>query len=137
MNPKRLVLAIVAVFLGIWVTDYLIHGIWLANTYQATASLWRPEAEMQQHIGWLFLGEFLAALTFVVLWAKGPAPTAKPLCAILYGLFMGLYNQATTLITYTVQPLPASLAVKWFVAGIVQGVVLGVIVFFVYKPKTT
>ena len=48
---------------------------------------------------------------------------------------MGLFSQATTLITYAVQPFPASLAVKWFLAGVVQGVLMGLLVFFVYKPK--
>ena len=135
MNPKRLVLAIVVAFVAIWITDFLIHGVWLANTYKATAALWRPEVEMQQHIGWLFCGQFLAALTFVVLWAKGPAPTAQPFCAAMYGLFMGMFNQATTVVTYAVQPFPAGLAVKWFLAGTAQGVLIGLIVFFVYKPK--
>lgn len=134
MNPKRLVLAIVAVFAGIWITDFTIHGLWLVNTYKETANLWRPEAEMQRHMGWLMLGQLLAAVTFVMLWAKGPAPTAKLLCAVMYGLFMGLFNQATTIITYAVQPFPASLAVKWFVAGSIQGVLMGVLVFLVYKP---
>lgn len=135
MNPKRLVLAIVAVFAGVWVSDFLIHGVWLASTYKETMSLWRPEGEMQQHMGWLMLGQFLAAATFVVLWAKGFAATAHLSCACLYGLFMGLFSQATTLITYAVQPFPPGLAVKWFIAGVAQGVLLGVITFFVYKPK--
>src|SRR5258706_366697 len=134
MNPKRLVLAIVVVFLGVWVTDFLIHGMWLKNDYAATMSLWRPEGEMQAHMGWLMLGQFLAAATFVVLYAKGIAKEAHLLCACLYGLFMGLFNQATTLITYAVQPFPGALAGKWFVAGVVQGVLMGLLVFFVYKP---
>ena len=33
MNPKRLLLAIVAVFVGVWVTDFIIHGVLLQNTY--------------------------------------------------------------------------------------------------------
>ena len=135
MNPKRLVLAIVAVFVGVWVTDFLIHGVWLQNTYKETMSLWRPEAEMKSHFGWLMLGQFLAAATFVVLWAKGFAATACIRCACLYGLFMGLFSQANTLITYAVQPLPPDIAVKWFMAGVAQGVLMGVLVFFVYKPK--
>jgi len=98
-------------------------------------SLWRPEAEMVSHMGWLLLGQFLAAATFVVLWAKGFAATARLGCACLYGLFMGLFSQANTLVTYAVQPFPASLAVKWFIAGLAQGVLLGVLVFSVYKPK--
>lgn len=135
MNSKRLILAIVAVFVGVWVTDFLIHGVWLKSTYAETMSLWRPEAEMQGHMGWLMLGQFIIAATFVVLYAKGFAGMACLRCACLYGLFMGLFSQATTLITYAVQPFPASLAVKWFVAGVVQGLLMGVIVFFVYKPK--
>jgi len=33
------------------------------------------------------------------------------------------------------QPLLANLAVKWFISGLAQGVLMGVLVFFVYKPK--
>jgi len=135
MNPKRLILAIVAVFVGVWVTDFLIHGVWLQNTYKETMSLWRTEAEMQAHMGWLMLGQFLIAATFVVLYAKGFAAMACIRCACLYGLFMGLFSQAMTLITYVVQPFPGSLAVKWFIAGVAQGVLMGVLVFLVYKPK--
>src|SRR5690242_687997 len=135
MNPKRLVLAIVVVFVGVWITDFLVHGVWLANTYKETMSLWRPEGEMKAHMGWLMLGEFLAAATFVVLYAKGFAKEACPLCACLFGLFMALFVEATTLITYAVQPLPGSLAAKWFIANVVRGVLLGLLVFFVYKPK--
>ncbi|MEO8427398.1 MAG: hypothetical protein ABI651_09830 [Verrucomicrobiota bacterium] len=50
-------------------------------------------------------------------------------------MFLGLSSQAATLVTYAVQPLPADIAVKWFVPGVAQGVLMGVIVFFVYKPK--
>ena len=135
MNPKRLVLAIIAVFVGVFITDFLIHGVWLQGRYRETMNLWRPEMEMQGHMGWLMLGQFLFAATFVILWAQGFATTARLGCACLYGLFMGLFSQAATLITYAVQPLPADIAVKWFVPGVAQGVLVGIIVFFVYKPK--
>lgn len=135
MNPKRLVLAILAVFIGVFATDFVIHGVWLQGDYKATMSLWRTEAEMQSHMGWLLLGQLVAAATFVVLWAQGFAATARLRCACAYGLFMGLFGQAATLVTFAVQPLPASIAVKWFASGLVQGVLLGLLVFYVYKPK--
>ena|SRR2546425_3968188 len=135
MNSKRLMLAIVAVFAGVWVTDFLIHGVWLQSTYKETMSLWRPETEMQAHMGWLMLGQLIAAAAFVLLWAKGFAATACLRRACLYGVIMGLFSQAATLITYAVQPFPPGLAVKWFVAGVAQGVLMGVFVFWVYKPK--
>lgn len=136
MNPKRLILAIVAVFVGVFATDYLIHEVWLKSTYLETMSLWRPEAEMTARFGWLMLGQFLATVTFVVIWSKGFPATASLGGACLYGLFMGGFSQATTLVTYAVQPFPPGLAMKWFCAGLVQGVLMGVIVYFVYRPKS-
>ena len=135
MNPKRLILAIIAVFAGVFATDFLIHGVWLQSAYTETMNLWRPEADMQAHMGWLMFGQFIFAATFVTVWAKGFAVTNCIRCACIYGLFMGLFFQANTLITYAVQPLRADIAVKWFLSGIAQGVLLGVIAFFVYKPK--
>lgn len=116
-------------------TDFLIHGVWLQSTYKETMSLWRPEAEMQTRMGWLMLGQLLAAATAVVLWAKGFAAGATLWCACLFGLCLGLFSQATTLITYAVQPFPPGLAAKWFVADVGQGVLMGVLLFFVYKPQ--
>ena len=135
MNPKRLILAILVVFAAVWVSDCLIHGVWLKPTYDATASLWRTEQEMTARIGWMFGGQFLAALAFVMLWAKGFAERATLKCGVLYGLFMGLFGQSMTMIFYVVEPLPGSLAVKWFIAGLGQSVLLGLLVRCVYKPK--
>jgi len=135
MNAKRLVLAIVVVFVGVFATDYLIHRVWLKTTYEATMNLWRTEPEMKARMGWLFLGEFLASATFVVIWSKGFPATASLGGACLYGGFMGLFSQTATLVGYAVQPFPPELAVKWFIAGIAQGVLMGVLVFLVGKPK--
>jgi len=46
-----------------------------------------------------------------------------------------LFGQATTLITYAVQPLPAEVASKWFGADLAQGVLMGLLLFVYYKPK--
>ena len=135
MNPKRLVLAIVVVFVGLFASDFLIHGVWLQSAYKETMNLWRTEAEMQTHMGWLMLGQFLAAATFSVLWAQGFARTGCFGCALLFGVFMGLFREANTLVSYAVQPLPASLAVKWFIPGVAQGVLMGVLAYVTYKPK--
>lgn len=136
MNPKRLILAILAVFLGVFLTDFLIHGIWLDSSYKLTASLWRTEAEMQKHFGWLLLAQFFAAATFTVVWATGIAGSATIYCAGIYGATMGVFSQANTLITYAVQPFPADIALKWFASGVVRGCLMGLLVFFIYKPLT-
>ena len=135
MNTKRLILAIVVVFVAVFATNFLIHEIWLKSTYVETASLWRTEAEMQKHFPFMVLGQFLFAAMFVVIWSKGLPAVATLSASCLYGLTMALFSQAVTLITYVVQPMPGSLMAKWFIAGIVQGVLMGVIVFLVGRPK--
>jgi hypothetical protein len=134
MNPKRLMLAIVAVFIGVAATNFLIHQVWLMSTYNATASLWRPQAEFMSHMGWLMLGQLLRVVMFVVLYAKGFADKACIRCAVMFGLLMGVFFEANTLIVYATQPLPGELAVKWFLANVTQSVLMGLIVFFTYKP---
>jgi hypothetical protein len=90
---------------------------------------------MQSHMGWLMLGQFLATVTFVVIWSKGFPATSTLGGSCLYGLFMGLFGQAGTCITYAVQPIPGDLIAKWFVSGLAQGVLMGAIVWLVGKPK--
>ncbi|GDY22333.1 hypothetical protein LBMAG56_36800 [Verrucomicrobiota bacterium] len=135
MNPKRLILAIIVAFVFVVATDFLIHGVWLKPTYAATASLWRTEPEMQARMGWMFASQFLAAMTFVVLWARGFAERACLRCALMYGLFMGLFSQAATIMTYVVTPVPAEIPLKWFFTALAQATLLGVVTFFVYRPK--
>ena len=134
MNIKRLLLAVIAAFVFIFATNFLIHGVWLMPDYVATASLWRTNAEMAAHLPWLLASEFLYAAMFVLLWAKGFAREECILCACIYGLCMGLFQQAAMLMIYAVAPMPLELVVKWVVSGLAQGVLLAVVTFFVYKP---
>lgn len=136
MNLKRLLLAIVVAFVFIFATDFLIHAVWLKGDYAATKELWRPEAEMNARFPWMLMAQLLVAIVFVTLWALGFATRGGAGLACGYGLLVGLIVQATTVITYVVSPLPADIALKWFATGIVQSVLLGLVVWLVYKPSS-
>ena len=130
MNVKRFILAIVAVFFGVWATNFLIHAVWLKSDYAASMPLWRPEAEMGKHFLPLLGGQFLASLMFVLIWAHADIKTLPRACA--FGLCMGLAKESTTLILYAVQPFPGELAAKWFIAGAIQATLMGIVAFFTY-----
>ena len=87
---KRLILAIIAGWVVIFATDFLIHGLWLKPDYDATKAIWRPENEMQAHICWMFFAQFLCAATFVIIWAKGFSGGSIG-CGAAFGLLMGLF----------------------------------------------
>jgi hypothetical protein len=136
MNIKRLILAIVVAFVVLWVTDFLIHGLWMKPDYRATQSLWRPETEMGSYLGWMLCAQLLFVITLVLVWAKGFArSTTKISCAIGYGLLMGLFSGVWAIIMYVVVPMPCSIAMKWFFAGIVQTILLALVTFWIYKPS--
>jgi len=136
MNPKRLILAVVAVFVGLWLTSFLIHGVWLNSIYKETMNLWRTEPEMQKLMGWMFLGQFLWSVAFVMIWSKGFPAVNSLGRSCLYGLVMGLFMESNSLIMYCVQPMPGHLVAKWVVAGLAQSALMGGLLFLVGKPKT-
>ena len=104
--------------------------------YRATQQLWRTDAEMTSRMGWMLCAQLLFVITFVIVWAKGSASsTAKISCAAGYGLLMGLFSGVWALIMYVVVPMPGSIAVKWFFAGIAQTILLGLVTFWMYKPS--
>lgn len=134
MNTKRLILAIIAGWVVIFATDFLIHGFWLKPDYEATKNIWRPETDMQALMCWMFFAQFLCAATFVIIWAKGFAGGSIG-CGVVFGLLMGLFQQIWAIVNYVVLPMPGELAVKWFCSGLVQAILLGIVTALVYKPS--
>jgi hypothetical protein len=136
MNMKRLIFAIIAGWVVIFATDFLIHVLWLKPDYEATKSIWRPENEMHSHMCWMFFAQFLCAATFVIIWAKGFAGGSIG-CGVVFGLLMGLFQQIWAIVNYVILPMPAELAMKWFFSGLAQAVLLGIVTALVYKPSTS
>ena len=134
MNPKSLIVTILVAFVTVAATDFLIHAVWLGTTYKATASLWRPEAELNTMRPLMMLGEFFAATAFTMIFAACVAEKRSMSCTLKYAASMGVFSGAGQFMMYCVQPIPGSLAAKWILAAIVQAVLLGIIVHKVYKP---
>ena len=133
MNMKRLLLAIVAAFVIVFGTDFLIHGLWLNRDYEATKELWRPESDMHARFHWMLMAQLIGAATFVIIWAKGFA--GRDLATgITFGLLMGLFQGIWAIINHVVMPVPGALATKWLLAGVVQCVLLGIVTALIYKP---
>jgi len=42
-----------------------------------------------------------------------------------------------TIVLYVTMPMPGLLALKWFIAGLVQAVLLGMLAAAIYKPRST
>ncbi len=136
MNTKRLILAIIVGWLLIFVADIVIHHFWLGPDYQATKSIWRPDAEIETRLYWMFIAQLLGVATFVTVWAKGFAGGSVG-TGVVFGLLMGLFQAIWVLADYVMIPMPGDLAIKWFIGGVAQAVLLGIVTSLVYKPGPT
>jgi hypothetical protein len=123
---KRIAIAVLAVFVAWSVLDFVIHGLILESTYEATARLWRPMAEMK--MGTMYLAVLVNALAFVCIYGllvakKGIGSGVK------YGLLFGLGTGFSMGFgTYSFMPIPLYLALVWFIGTVVETLVGGIIV---------
>ena len=132
MNP-RFIGAIIATFVFIFAYDFVYHGMYLADTYKATATLWRPEADMNQFIKYLTFGQLLVALG--VVWIVFRTERGSWAAGALTGIVLGVIAAGTSTIFYAVQPLPADLVCSWIFSGFIQSAVAGAIAGSIYKPE--
>src|SRR5687768_14816972 len=134
MNSPRLILSIIAVFIGLFATDFLIHAVWLVPDYKSIAGVLRPDEEMGKRFGWIVLYQFVCASILSVLWAKTFANRPSIGSALVYGSLMGAFFQSSSFVSHAVFPLPSTIMTKWVVAGIIQMALMGLLLFFIYKP---
>ena len=128
---KRILLAVIAVFMAWSVLDFILHGVLLQSTYEATANLWRPMEEMKMSLMYvvtlLFTGSFVAIYALLVEEKSlGSGIKFGTLFGLASGVSMGFGS-------YAYMPIPLELAWSWFVGSLVQAIVAGLIVGVIVK----
>ncbi|MFH1248115.1 MAG: hypothetical protein V1490_03075 [Candidatus Omnitrophota bacterium] len=132
MNTKKMVLASIAVFIAFEVMDYIIHGVILFSVYARLAQVWRPD--MMSKMWLMYLSTLVMSIMFVYIFIKGyenKGIAEGVRFGIVAGLFMnfiGMFGQ------YVMYPIPASLALQWFIYGMIEFIIAGVVAAIVYKP---
>ena len=137
MNIKSLLIASVVMFAVVWVTDFLIHAVWLSSTYAATKELWRSEPEMIARMPFMLFGQFLAGAAFTMLYALYVAEKHCLKATLLFAACIGVFSAAGQVIMFAVAPSPGALVVSWCIAYILQALLLGVVAHFVYRPRSS
>lgn len=134
---KRFILSFVVAFITTFLFDFLFHGILFMGMYEATADVWRPEAEMQSMMGWMTLNQVLFSLAFVWFYTRGFEP-AKPALGqgLKFGLYTGVFLAATySTGWYAVLEVPLTLCLSWAGAAFVTCMAVGTSVGAVYRKR--
>ena len=129
---KKLLVGFIAVYVAMVVTNMIIHVVILAPTYhtEEVARVMRPEAEAKTWI--YFVTSAIISFFFTLIFSKGYEGKGIGE-GLRYGLYVGLL-MATPMAydSYASYPLPYSLALQWFIYGMIQYLILGAVVAMVY-----
>src|SRR6266853_1866872 len=117
---KKLWIGYVVVFVVMVLTNFVIHGVLLSSIYHSDEMkmMMRPEAEQRVWIH--IVTAAIASFFFTLIFSKGYE--GKGLAeGMRYGFYVGmLVSIPMAYDTYAAMPIPYSLALQWFLYGIVQ-----------------
>ena len=116
---------------------YLIHSIWLAKDYIATASLWVP-VETRYARGWATLvGTLIYAIAAVWIYSRGVQSKPWVGQGVRFGFFLALitivYDSSAA---WNMMPVPTSLIVKWIIGEGVLCIVFSLVIAAICQPKS-
>jgi hypothetical protein len=140
MDSKQMIIAVVVVFVTLMVAGFLIHGIWLGNTYQAMRddgfSFRTPDA-LQHRLWLIWIGDLLYAISFVWVYGRGREEKPWPGQGLRYGVLMTLFTVVPSALNeYVTYNLSHMLVVRWMAAGGVVLVIMGLLVAAICQQKT-
>jgi len=134
---KKLVLAIVAAYIVLMATGYVVHDVWLMPDYNAIPASHRDAAGIQHRFWAMAVGQFFFAAMFAYIYTRGRE--TKPWLAqgIRYGIVMSFMTVIPySLGEYVIYLIPHSLAVKWMIAGTIQLIITGLVVAGICREGT-
>jgi hypothetical protein len=128
---KRIILAVVAVFIVWSILDFILHGLLLRPTYEATANLWRPMDQMNMPL--MYFVTLVFTVCFVLIY--GLLVGRKSLVSgIQFGVLFGLATGISMGFgSYSYMPIPLTLAWSWFFGSCIEVIVAGALVGAIVK----
>lgn len=140
MDTKKLIGAIVAAFVILFVAGFLVHSVLLASTYRqmrAEGFSFRPENAMQHKLWGIWVSDILYSILFVWVYIRGR--DAKPWVAqgFRYGVVVTLFTVVPSALNdYVVYNLPHTLVLHWMIAGLITLILMGLAVAAILKPAS-
>ena len=119
---KNIIISTLAIFVAWSVIDYLIHGMYLHESYLQTADLWRSveDAKMLLNSCVVLIAALVFSLIYIVLIDRKTLANA-----VLYGCLMGVIAGIGSYGFYAFSPIPYHMAMTWFLVSVGEGLVAG------------
>ena len=130
---KKVWLGFIVVLVLMEVASFVVHSLLLGATYESLKSLWRPDMQSKM---WVYqVITVIGAFFFTYIFSKGYEGKGVAE-GIRYGLYIGIWMSVGMAYgTYAMIAIPYSLALQWFLYGVVCYVIYGVALAMVFGKK--
>ena len=132
---KKLWIGFISVWIVYGILEWLVNGVILHATYMAEegAKWMRPNGEIKLWV--IYVAYLFFAFFFTLIFSKG-FENKGIFEGVRYGFYVGLMvSIPAAYVSYATLPMPYTLALQWFIYGLIEMVICGIVLAFVYKSK--
>jgi hypothetical protein len=130
---KKVLIGFVVVFIAMMAMSYIVDYLILGSTYESLKSIWRPDMNSMMWIYYIVM--LVGSFFFSFIFSKGYEGKGI-MEGVRYGLYIGIWMSIGMAYgTYAMIAIPHSLALQWFIYGVVQYMIYGVLLALVFGKK--
>ena len=130
---KKVVIGSVLVFIVLGVISFLVNGIIMGNAYRSTQNLWRTDMNSLMWIYYVI--NAVGAFFFTFIFSKGYEKKGI-MEGVRYGFYIGVWMSIGMAYgTYAMIAIPYAMALQWFIYGIIEYIIAGIVLALVFKEK--
>ena len=135
MNYGRLASAAVAATIVDAVYGFIVYGNIISGEFARYPAIYRSTASQNAYLPGMFVGILFAMLVASYLYAKGYEGGSGLQEGMRFGVLVGLVMVGYVAgVNYAIMNIGKRLAVYYALAGLVEWVVVGMAIGFVYRP---
>jgi len=130
---KKVWLGALVVFIVLEILMFLVDGVLLGSTYSSIQGVWRTDMNSKL---WIYhVINVFNAFFFTFIFSKGYEKKGI-MEGVRYGFYIGVWlSVGMAYGSYAMIAIPYSLALQWFIYGIIEYVIAGVVLAMVFKEK--
>ena len=130
---KKVWIGSLAVFIVFGIISFLVNGVILKDAYISTQNLWRTD--MNSLIWIYYVINAVGAFFFTFIFSKGYEKKGI-MEGVRYGFYIGVWMSIGMAYgTYAMIAIPYTMALQWFIYGIIEYMVAGAVLAMVFKEK--
>ncbi len=131
---KKVWLGFIVVFIVLEILMFLVDGVLLMSTYNSIQGVWRPD--MNSKIWIYHVINIFTAFFFSFIFSKGYEKKGI-MEGVRYGFYIGVWMSVGMAYgSYAMIAIPYSLALKWFIYGVIEYIIAGAALAMVFKEKS-